>query len=150
MNFAPARVKPLLDLALAVGRAEIGALHGVAVVRHARSLPQMQMIGRQRRAQRAAGIAGRRLDPDVVENAVAQHLAVGDAVERDAAGEAQILRCRSRLRSERASRSTTSSVTAWIEAARSMWRCVSGSSGLRGGPPNSASKRALVIVRPVQ
>jgi hypothetical protein len=47
-------------------------------------------------------------------------------------------------------RSTTSSVTAWIDAARSISRCVSRSSGLRGGAPNSASKRSLVIVSPVQ
>ena len=44
----------------------------------------------------------------------------------------------------------TSSVTAWTEAARSMWRWVSGSSGWRGGPPNSASNLPLVMVRPVQ
>ena len=31
-----------------------------------------------------------------------------------------------------------------------MCRCVSGSSGSRGGPPNSASNRPLVIVSPVQ
>ena len=50
------------------------------------------VIGRKRRADRAAGIAGRRLNPDVVELAVAQHLAVGDAIQRHAAGKAQIAR----------------------------------------------------------
>ncbi len=45
----------------------------------------------------------------------------------------------------------TSSVTAWIEAATSMWNWVSNSvSGLRTGWPNSAAKRSLVIVKPVQ
>ncbi len=44
----------------------------------------------QRRTQRAAGIAGGRLDPDVVELPVAQHLAVGHAVQRDTAGETKI------------------------------------------------------------
>ena len=39
-----------------------------------------------------AGVARRRLNPDVFERAVAQHLAVGDAIERHAAGEAQVLR----------------------------------------------------------
>ncbi len=68
---------------------------------------------------------GGRLDPDVVEDALAQQLAVGHAVERDAAGQAEVLRPVSR-RSVRASRSTTSSVTAWIEAARSISRWVSG------------------------
>ena len=79
------------------------------------------VIGGERRAERAAGIAGRRLNPDVVELAVAQHLAVGHAVERDAAGEAQILRAGLGRRALRVSRSTTSSDTAWIEAATSMW-----------------------------
>ncbi len=83
------------------------------------------MIGGERRAQRAAGVARRRLNPDVVEAAVAQDLAVGDAIERDAAGEAEILASRFRAARLRVSRSTTSSSTAWIEAARSMWRCVS-------------------------
>ena len=55
-----------------------------------RGRAELQVIGGERRADRAAGIAGRRLDPDALEVAVAQHLAVGDAVERDAAGEAQI------------------------------------------------------------
>ncbi len=49
-----------------------------------------------------------------------------------------------------ARRRTTSSVTAWIEAARSISRCVRRSSGLRAGPPKSASNLAFVIVRPVQ
>ena len=50
----------------------------------------MQVVGGERRAERAAGVAGRRLDPDPLEPAVAQHLAVRHAVERDAAGEAEI------------------------------------------------------------
>ena len=86
-------------------------------------LALMQVVGGERRAERAAGVAGRRLDPDALEPAVAQHLAVGHAVERDAAGEAEVLAPVS-VAIERVSRSTTSSVTAWIEAARSMWRCV--------------------------
>ena len=51
---------------------------------------------------------------------------------------------------ERASRSTISSVTACTEAARSMWCCVSSSSGLRAGPPNSAANLSFVMRRPVQ
>ena len=43
----------------------------------------------QRRAQRAAGVAGRRLNPDVVERPLAQQPAVGHAVERHAAGQHQ-------------------------------------------------------------
>ena len=51
---------------------------------------------------------------------------------------------------ERASRSTISSVTAWIDAARSMCCWVSSSSGLRAGPPNSSSNFSFVMRRPVQ
>ena len=109
------------------------------------------MLRRERRAERAARIAGRRLDPDVLEGAVAQDLAVGDAIERDAAGEAEIALSPCSRASARVSRSTISSVTAWIEAARSMWNWVSRSlRGSRAGAPNSASKRSLVMVSPVQ
>ena len=48
------------------------------------------MIGRKRRADRPARVARRRLNPDAFERAVAQQLAVADAVERDAAGKAQV------------------------------------------------------------
>ena len=45
----------------------------------------------ERRADRAAGVARRRLDPDIAEGSLAQHPAVGDAVERHATGQAQII-----------------------------------------------------------
>ena len=51
----------------------------------------MHVVGGERRAKRAAGIAGCRLDPDVAKAALAQHLAVGDAIERHAAGKTEIL-----------------------------------------------------------
>ena len=70
------------------------------------------VIGRQGGPDRAAGIAGSRLDPNFLEAAVAQHLAVGDAIERDAAGEAEIVRMPVSAAIARVSRSTTSSVTA--------------------------------------
>ena len=41
--------------------------------------------------------------------------------------------------------SMMSSVTAWIEAARSISRCVIGLSAARGGPPNRRSNFADVI-----
>jgi hypothetical protein len=105
--------------------------------------------GRQRRAERAAGIARRRLHPEPVEAAVAQHLAVGDAVERDAAGEAEV--ARAVLGGEAArQRSTTSSVTACTEAARSMWRWVSGSSGRARRAAEQRVEAREVILRPVQ
>ena len=50
---------------------------------------------------------------------------------------------------DRVIRSRISSVTAWIEAATSMWKPVSGSwSGRRTGWPNSDSIALLVMVRP--
>ncbi len=48
------------------------------------------MIADQRGAQSAARIAGGGLDVDLLEAAVAQDLAVRHAVERNAAGQAQI------------------------------------------------------------
>ena len=53
-------------------------------------LTEQAVARRQRRAQRAPGVACRGLDPEVVEPTVAQYLAVGDAVQRDAAGETKI------------------------------------------------------------
>jgi hypothetical protein len=55
-----------------------------------RSLPRNRCQAASAGAHRPAGVACRRLNPDVGESAVAQHLAVGDAIERDAAGEAEI------------------------------------------------------------
>ena len=131
--------------AWANARAEIGAVHAVA---RAVQLPRLvleQVIGGERRPERAAGVAGRRLDPDPLEGAVAQDLAVGDAVERDAAGQAEIASARSRARAPgpaaaRPPRSPPGS--------RPRGPCgagVSSSSGLRGGPPNSSSNLPFVM-----
>ena len=49
------------------------------------------MPDEQGRAQCPAGIAGRRLDPDVVECPLAEQPAIGHAVERDAAGHDEML-----------------------------------------------------------
>ena len=49
----------------------------------------MLMVGGQRRTDRAAGIAGRRLDPDFGDGAIAQNLAVSDAIKRNATGKAK-------------------------------------------------------------
>ena len=53
-------------------------------------------------------------------------------------------------RTWRAMRSTISSVTTWIDAARSMSLWVSGDSGARAGRPKSCSKRRPVMRRPWQ
>ena len=70
----------------------------------------------------------------------ARSYAVGHAVQRHAAAR-QILRA-GELLAVRAMRSTTSSVTFWIEAARSISRWVIALSGVRGGPPNRARIRS--------
>ena len=106
-------------------------LLGVAAVGVARLLQEL-MPDEQGRAQRAAGVAGRGLDPEVVERPLAEQPAVGHAVERDAAGQDQVLHARSARGRRRPIRSTTSSVTAWMLAARSMCRCSSGDSGRAG------------------
>ena len=54
----------------------------------------MQMIGRQCRPQRAAGIAGRGLNPNLVEIALAQQLSIGHAVERHAACKTEVAHAR--------------------------------------------------------
>ena len=69
------------------------------------------MPDEQRGAERAAGVARRRLDPDVLERPFAQQPAVGDAVERDAAGQHQVLHAGLAGAASRPMRSTTSSVT---------------------------------------
>ena len=53
-------------------------------------LVQVEVIGRKRRAERDAGIACHRLDPDRFQLAIAHHLAVCDAIERDPTSEAQL------------------------------------------------------------
>ena len=78
----------------------------------ARGMLCLMVTGGKRRAERAAGIAGCRLNPDFVETAVAQHLAIGDAIERDAAGETKIARSSFPPRARASSASTISSVTA--------------------------------------
>ena len=89
---APAAVRrPALSSSSKAGP-EIGAVHAVEPVVDLAPVAFVDVIRRERGAERAAGIARGRLDPDALEFAVAQHLAVGHAVERHAAGEAQILR----------------------------------------------------------
>src|SRR5262249_30544938 len=80
--------EPLLDLALSKGRTEIAAGHGVGAVAavHVARLAGVKMIGRERSADGSAGVACRRLNPDALEGAVAQQLAVAHAVERDTPG----------------------------------------------------------------
>ena len=96
------------------------------------------MPDEQRRSERAARIAGGRLNPDVSRTALRggcgrwpRSSAPRRRPGTDSSRPSRAWTCR-------AIRSMISSVTTWIDAARSISRWVSGDSGLRGGPPNSA------------
>ena len=54
-------------------------------------LAKMHVVGGQGGAQGTAGVAGRGLYPDAVENILPQDLAVGHAVQGHAAGQAEVL-----------------------------------------------------------
>ena len=51
---------------------------------------KMLVIGSECCADRAACITRRGLNPDALEGTIAQNLAIGDAIERDATGKAEI------------------------------------------------------------
>ena len=53
------------------------------------------MVDEEGHAERPAGIAGRGLDPDLLERAFAEDPAVGHAVQGDAAGQAEVRQARS-------------------------------------------------------
>jgi hypothetical protein len=90
VNRAPTSFRRL-DIGLVELGTEIGSGHAVDRVRQRASVTFVDIVGGERRAERAAGIARGRLNPDIAEAAFAQHLAVGDTVERHAAGKTQVL-----------------------------------------------------------
>jgi len=75
------RREPRLRFAIVKFQAEIGAHHAVRGIGDRARPVDIEVIDGQRRAQRAAGVSRRRLHPNVVELAVAQHLAVCNAVK---------------------------------------------------------------------
>ena len=84
------RGQALGNLVVGVLGAEVGASHAIHMAVELARLAHEAVIGGIGRAHRAAGITGRRLHPDVVEDVLAQQLAVGDAVQRHAAGQADV------------------------------------------------------------
>jgi hypothetical protein len=80
------------------------------------------------------------------ERTFAKDSTVTDTIQRHASWRqrfsAPVSRCRVLV-----SRSITSSVTSWIERARSISRCVSNVPGFCGGPPNRSSNFPFVMVR---
>jgi hypothetical protein len=89
-------VEELLDLARREAGPEQGAGHLVVLVVGLARLVLDLVPDVEGGAERAAGVARGGLDPDVVEEPGAQDLAVGDAVEGDAAGQAEVLLARDR------------------------------------------------------
>ena len=83
-------------------------------------LVQLVMPDQQGGAERAAGIAGGRLNPDVLERPFAKQAPIRHAVERHAAGHDQVAVRRSGRGGAAPRRSITSSHTTWTEAARSI------------------------------
>ena len=78
------------DVVVRVAGSQVAAAHRVVPQGGRARLPQMAVPGRQRRAQGTARVARGGLDPELLEMPVAQYLAVGDAIQRDAASQAQI------------------------------------------------------------
>ena len=79
------------DFVIAIGRAQavipVGS-HSSAAVRW---LFEQLVPDEQSHAQGAAGITGRRLNPDVFKGSLSQDAPVADAVERHTSGHAQVL-----------------------------------------------------------
>ena len=71
------------NLSLGEGWTQETASHRVQLVADMTVFSQMNVIGRQRSAECTTGIPGRGLNPNIVERAVAQDLAIGHAVEGD-------------------------------------------------------------------
>ena len=77
-------------------RAEVRALHRIERALGHAGLALEVMVGTQGRAQRPARVARGGLDPQALEAAVAEHLAVGHAVQGHAPGQAEVGQARLR------------------------------------------------------
>ena len=85
-----ALVEPRRHLVAAEARTEVGALHPIVHSIGLARVVEDLVPSVQRRADGAAGVTGRGLDPDPLERPLAQQHAVGDAVQRDATRETRI------------------------------------------------------------
>ena len=145
----PLGAQPALDVRPAIRRTEEGAAHRVACRSGARGPPSMQVVRRSAApsAPPASPAAGWIQSPSKCPSRRIPPLATQFSATPPARHR---LRMPGSRRDVARQRQHDVFGDLWIDAARSMCRCVSGSSGWRGAPPKSASKRALVIVRPVQ
>ena len=101
------------------------------------------VVGRQRGAQGAAGIAGSGLDPDVLEGAIAKHLAIRHAIQGDAAGKAEIFL--TRFLSDRAGQPEHHLFGHRLDRGGQIHLALGDKllRDVRGGPPKSSSKRLI-------
>ena len=74
-------------------RAEVRSAHGVHCAVHLARSTEMLMVGSERRAEGAAGIPRRWLNPDALKGPIAQYFPISHAIEGDAAGKAEIVDC---------------------------------------------------------
>src|SRR5204862_5348429 len=85
------RLEEPRDLVLSKARPEVRAVHAVGLrLRDAARLIEIPVPQRERDTDRPARVAGGRLNPDPIERPFAQDASVADAIERHAAGQAQI------------------------------------------------------------
>ena len=124
--------------------------HAVARRWSVRGLPLNRWIGGKRRAERAAGVARRRLDPDVVE---ARRRAEPCRWRRSSAPRRRRGRDFARRSAWRGARRAAARPPPAPPGSRPRGPCGTASAaapGSRTGSPNSSAKRSLVMVRPVQ
>ena len=88
--FGVRRLQEGADLIVVASGTEQRAVLAVARLRSPRVVQQL-VPDEERDTERPAGVAGRRLNPQILERSLAEDAAVADTVERDAAGEAQVL-----------------------------------------------------------
>ena len=79
----------MLDVGLIEGGSQIGSAHGISRRRYA-SFFSEEMESGKCSSDGSAGVARCRLNPQFLEGAIAQHLAIGNAVERDTSGQAKL------------------------------------------------------------
>ena len=102
----------------------------------------------QGRSQSSTGIARGGLDPEIAETPLAQNPTVGDAVEGNASRQAQIFDAQFSMYS--IGQAQDDFFGDALDGGRNVHVALSQPvSAFRGGPPNSESKRLLVIVSPV-
>src|SRR5579863_579695 len=92
IKFCARILQAALDVVLRIGRAEVAALHRVRFLnaRLLLAIAAAVVITGESRAERAAGIARGGLDENALEFSVTQNFAIRDAIQRDAASEAEI------------------------------------------------------------